>query len=244
MIANSDTYVVYIQVSSRSTTNLAPSQIRYDWRSSQWKVERNESWKSKKAKTRKTKVTICVPINVFELNASCFSMSIKFGIQARTVHNTGWMVNVTVNDSTRATLDTHTNTDTETKPNHTASRRRVQLRGGWSTELKLKAEPEAELDTRPNSWLQPVERERESDRQLSRERQSVYLRLCLLTFSTQSWCSCSLNEAESTYVSTHCIAVKGDGTHTHTHALYLLSGSITCAGEWPQSAAWAQWSNN
>lgn len=95
-----------------------------------------------------------------------------------------------------------------------------------------------QLTTASREW------ERESDRQLAREQQSVYLRLCLLTFSTQCWCSCSLNEAESTYVSTHCIAVKGDGTHTHTHALYLLSGSITCAGEWPQSAAWAQWSNN
>lgn len=66
--------------------------------------------KAKRRKHKKTKVTICVPINVFELNASCFSMSIKFGIQARTVHNTGWMVNVTVNDSTRATLDTHKRT--------------------------------------------------------------------------------------------------------------------------------------
>lgn len=170
MIANSDTYVVYIQVSSRSTTNLAPSQIRYDWRSSQWKVERNESWKSKKAKTRKTKVTICVPINVFELNASCFSMSIKFGIQARTVHNTGWMVNVTVNDSTRATLDTHTNTQTQRRSQTTLRADDAcnfvaadQLNWNWKPNLRLSSTRDRTADYSPS-------RERERERSTAGKR--------------------------------------------------------------------------
>lgn len=70
-----------------SPTFLAPSQI--NWRSLQWKVEtqKNESWKSENESH-----DLRVPINVFELNASCFSMSIKFGIQARAVHNTGWQM--------------------------------------------------------------------------------------------------------------------------------------------------------
>lgn len=145
------------------------------------------------------------------------------------------MVNVTVNTRT---LNTHIEIETETKPNHSASRRRVQLRGGWSTELKLKAEPEAELDTRPNSWLPTVKRQREGERSTAGKEskragrwESTYLLcLCLPTFSAQCCCSCYLNEAVLPYASTHCSA------GTHTHALHLNSGSITCA-------ACAQWSN-